>query len=234
MPRPVRVPPDHPRVDQWNHEHDAEKPIDDGHPYRSAPGELINVDSVIVTEARFSVIWALSKIERLIEGRPVDVPRDFDRAIEDPLSRVYWYGHSLATEARRTCDRAAQSLTRYTPQGPEYDADRHAWLTIGDATVAAMEFIHKHATGNLSVCSEDGAANAVLRKVALTVGVFKPTDDLVDRILNVRLDDAAHGTHLSFELKSTIKDAFEAAWIAGEFDFAYGLIDTATVLGGMA
>lgn len=221
----------------------VEQPVG-GDPYRVLGDQRVCVDPQEVTDARFYLALALSYIAPLAEGKLPDPPADHGSPEEHPITRLYWYASYLGSKTVEMCNVAAntlyQSSVTTTNAGhgvqkirvPEGIADLKArWYAVGNAAKSACEFIRKFATQNPVIGAIDGAAGGILCRIGESLAITgKPTDEIVGRMLHWRIKDALRGKELTSELAQNLRPAFEAAWSAGEYDFAYSLLDHLDVL----
>jgi len=214
----------------------AEEPAS-GDPYRTAGAQRVNADPPEVGDARFAVSNVLSYIMMFVEGQPITAPPGVGQPDEHPLTRLYWHAAELGKGVEAACSFAANTLyqgavTSTTENGrrkihiPEGIAELRArWSNTGRAAKDATEFLRKFATNNPVIGAVDGAAGGILNRISLAlVYAGKPTDEIVGRMFHWRVKDALKGKELSPELDANLRPAFEAAWSAGEFDFAYSLL----------
>lgn len=224
-PEPRWVDADSPEVDAVDAVNHAEAPIG-GDPYRSPGRPQICVDLTEVTEARFAIANVLTYVNMFVEERPIVAPQDFGDPDEHPLTRVYWYAAELGKRAVKSSNAAGEVLLRLM------GAPQHArWLAAGNSAKEATEFLRKFATSNPVVGAIDGAGGSILNRINLQLaGVGTPTAEITARMFHWRVFDALRGKVLPPELEENLKPAFEAAWSAGQYDFAYGLLENVEVL----
>lgn len=237
MPPVHWVDADAPELNELDARNGAETPYGDD-PFRVRGEQRVNADPQEVIDARFYVALALSYVSTLADGKLPDPPADYGQPEEHPLTRLYWYASYLGSKTVEACNIAANTLYQNAvtttssnglkrinvPEGIIKLKDR--WYAVGEATKAATEFIRKFATNNPVIGAVDGAAGGILHKISLALArAGKPTDELVGRMLHWRIKDALRGKELPAELYANLRPAFEAAWSAGEYEFAYSLLD---------
>jgi hypothetical protein len=72
----------------------------------------------------------------------------------------------------------------------------------------------------------DGAAGGILNNISSALAhAGKPTEEITGRMFHWRVRDALRGKTLPPELDANLRPAFEAAWSAGEYQFAYSLLE---------
>jgi hypothetical protein len=213
----------------------AEEPV--GDPYRTAGEQRVNADPPEVVDARFEVSNVLTYIMMFVEGQPITAPPGVGQPAEHPLTRLYWHAAELGKRVEAACNVAANTLyqgavTSTSENGirkinvPEGIAELRArWGNTGRAAKDATEFLRKFATGNPVIGEVDGAAGGILNRISLAlVYAGKPTEEITGRMFHWRVKDALKGKELSPELDANLRPAFEAAWAAGEYEFAYSLL----------
>lgn len=176
-----------------------------------------NVDPPEVVEARFEIANVLSYITMFAEGAPIVAPPDIAKPDEHPKTTLYWHAVTLGKRVVEACNRAAvvQKDARL----------RDRWYGVGRSTQHAVEFIRKFATDNPVIGAADGAAGGILNRISMTLAhAGKPTEEIVGRVLHWRVRDALKGKELPPELDVNLRPAFEVAWSAGEYEFAYSLL----------
>lgn len=194
----------------------AEEPIG-GDPYRTLGEQRVNVDAPEVVDARFEITNLLMYLTAFGEGQPLVPPEGVGSENEHPMTRLYWYADIMGKRIAQTCEYAAR-----VSKGDEL---RERWRWIGHAAKTATRFIHKIATGNPVIGSIDGAAAGILRDIGAALAYSgKPTDEIIGRMFHWRVKDALKGKELSPEMDANLRPAFEAAWSAGEYEFAYSLL----------
>jgi hypothetical protein len=205
---------DAPEVVELDRRNDAEVPVG-GDPYRSVGDQRVCIDSTEVSDARFEIMYTLSWISMFAENQPIVAPLDFGSPDEDPRTRIYWYAAELGKRTMTACELAAASVT------DEKLASR--WHVVGFSTDEATEFLRKFAsTGHLT----EGAAGNILNRIGTNLTVLGiPVEDITGQMFHWRVKDALKGKELSAEMTANLRPAFEAAWAAGEYDFAYSLLD---------
>jgi hypothetical protein len=220
MPKQVWVEPDDPRVAVLDAQLGAEAPIG-GDPYRMLGDTRVCVDPPEVTDARFEIANICAMLSAYVDGEPVPVPKDFDAINDHPMTRLYWYATEAGKRAVALTLRAAMVVTA---SQPVEDSDR--WRATGNAAQEACEFLRKHATNNPTIGMLDGAGGGVLHRISLALAYAgKPTEEITGRMFHWRVKDALKGKELSPELDANLRPAFEAAWSAGEYEFAYSLLE---------
>jgi len=210
------VQPDDPAVAEWNERMNAEEPVG-GDPYRTLGDQRVNVDMPEEIDARFEINNVCVYLGQFSDGIAIQAPPGAGRDDEHPMTRLYWYADVMSKRIGQACERAAVTAK---------DGDlRERWRWIGHAAKVATKFIHKIATGNPVIGSIDGAAAGILRDIGAALAYSgKPTDEIVGRMFHWRVRDALKGKELSPELEVNLRPAFEAAWSAGEYEFAYSLL----------
>lgn len=202
------------------------------------------VEPAEVFDARCAVNTVLDCLDRYVAGREIDVPPG-EVSEPDPKSRLYWYAGLIGDRARRLSTQAAFVHSRRIKRQPplweieEKDVPEallaQRWMVAGEAAKAATEFIQKRAIGQPGAVSgaPDGTGNAVLGRIARDalipirperLAIISP-DDLQRRVIDWRIRDATHGRLLPEDIVEDLHDAFEAAWMAGRFEFGYSLLD---------
>ncbi len=216
-PRPNWTTADDPVVAELDERLGAEIPVG-GDPYRAAGSQRVNADPPEVTDARYYITNVSIYISAFIEGRVPDPPKDFGEPEEHVLTRLYWYAGYLGSKTVQACNNAAAVLKT---------ADqRLQWTGLGEAAKVATEFIRKFATNNPVIGAADGSASGTLNRVGgLLAYAGKPTDEIIGHMFYWRVKDALKGKELPGELDADLRAAFEAAWSAGEYEFAYSLLD---------
>jgi len=120
------------------------------------------------------------------------------------------------------------------------------WIAVGESAFVAAEFIQKLAVELPTAVSgaPDGACNAILGRIARAAltshGLEGRTasgggwacyfhvlelDDVQKRVIDWRIRDATCGRTIPEEIIEDLHDAFEAAWMAGRWEFGYSLLD---------
>lgn len=218
-PEPRWVDTDSPEIDALDAVNDAEVPIGKD-PYRSPGRQRVCVDSTEVTEARFEISNVLSYVALYIDGSPINAPFDFGDPNEHPSTRLHWFAAELGKRAVKACDRAFNSVKN------------ERWAAAGCSAREATEFLRKYATNNPIVGAADGAGGSILNRINLQLAerTDTPTAEITARMFHWRVYDALRGKVLPPELEANLKPAFEAAWSAGEYEFAYGLLQNVEVL----
>jgi hypothetical protein len=134
------------------------------------------------------------------------------------------------------------------PSNPEEIARAHLcrrWTVVSDATLSAAEFIQKWAVSMPPsvACAPDGAASAILGRIVRGAlhpyrtldGLIAPVaqrtscildpDNVQKHVIDWRIRDATRGRTIPQEVIEDLHDAFEAAWMAGRWEFGYSLLD---------
>ncbi len=216
-PKPNWVTGDDPAVTALDARLGAEQPIG-GDPFREPGTQRVNADPPEVTDARFYIANVTSYIGAFVEGRVPDPPADFGQPEEHPLTRLYWYAAYLGSKTVEACNHAGNAL-----KGAEA---RLSWFGLGEAAKAATEFIRKFATSNPVIGAADGSASGTLNRIGgLLAYAGKPTDEIIGHMFYWRVKDALKGKQLPTDGEADLRAAFEAAWSAGEYEFAYSLLD---------
>jgi len=219
-PAQVWVDSNDPRVAALDEHLRAEAPID-GDPYRVLGETRVLIDPVEVTEARFEINNIVGLVKAYVGDEPIDVPKDFGTFNDHPMTRLYWYATEIGKRAVTTAERAAVIL-RVAQSTDECTR----WSAAGNAARETCEFLRKHATNNPTVGMLDGAGGGVLHRISLVLANSgKPTEEITGRMFHWRVKDALKGKELSPELDANLRPAFEAAWSAGEYEFAYSLLE---------
>jgi len=186
---------------------------------------VLNADSPEITNARDHVSFVCDYITAFVEGRVPDPPEDFGQPDEHPLTRLYWYAGYLGSRTVEACNRAAS-----TPKGA---STQLSWSGLGEAAKCATEFIRKFATSNPVIGAADGSASGTLNRIGgLLAYAGKPTDEIIGHMFYWRVKDALKGKALPTDLNANLRAAFEAAWSAGEYEFAYRLLDDLDTIAG--
>ena len=171
-----------------------------------------------VTDARLYVSIVCDYVSAFVEGRVPDPPQDFGQPEEHPLTRLYWYAGYLGSKTVEACNAAGNTL--------KYADQRLSWMGLGEAAKAATEFIRKFATSNPVIGAADGSASGTLNRIGgLLAYAGKPTDEIIGHMFYWRVKDALKGKQLPTDGEADLRAAFEAAWSAGEYEFAYSLLD---------
>lgn len=216
-PKPNWVTGDDPAVAALDQRLGAEQPVG-GDPYREPGTQRVNADPPEVTDARFYIVTVCDCIGAFVQGRVPDPPRDFGEPEEHPLTRLYWYAGYLGSKTVAACNAAGNALN-----GPDA---RLAWFGLGEAAKCATEFIRKFATSNPVIGAADGSASGTLNRIGgLLAYAGKPTDEIIGHMFYWRVKDALKGKTLPVDGDADLRAAFEAAWSAGEYEFAYSLLD---------
>jgi hypothetical protein len=219
MPAPVWVTADDPQVAALDARLGAETPVGDD-PYRTSGDTRVNVDPPEVTDARFEIANILVLLHSYVNDEPVLTPPDFGEPTDHAMTRLYWYAGHVGKRAVAMTDRAAVVL-----QVTRSDNECGRWRAVGHAAQEACEFLRKHATNNPTVGAIDGAGGGILHRISLDlVYAGKPTEEITGRMFHWRVRDALKGRELSPELDANLRPAFEAAWSAAEYKFAYALL----------
>jgi hypothetical protein len=178
----------------------------------------VDVDGPEATDARSAVSTVIVYLRLLAEGAAVTAPVDVGREDEHPMTRLYWYAETLGKHVEQTCEYAARAVHRQPSR-------RDQWRWLGHAGKCATEFIRKFATQNPVIGAIDGAAGGILNRISAALAYSgKPTDEITGRMFDRRVHDALKGKELSSEMAANLRPAFEAAWSAGEYEFAYSLL----------
>jgi hypothetical protein len=239
-PSPVWAAGDSPEARVVDAANDAEDPIG-GDPYRDAGAQRVCVDLPAVTEARFAIANAMSLVAAYAKDEPILVPTDWG-LIDDPADkRLYWYAPELGKHAVAACQAAAEAiyiatveptrkkvggLEKFTTPSREITLLCNRWRAAGTAAQHAVEFLRKFATCNPTVGAIDGAGGGILNRISITLAVnaAQPTEEITGRMFHWRVRDALKGKTLPAELDANLRPAFEAAWAAAEYQFAYSLL----------
>lgn len=218
-PAHVWVSPDDPRIDVLDKYNRAEVPVD-GDLYRVPGATRILIDPVEVSEARFEISHVVGLVQAYVNNEPIDVPQDFGAPNDHPMTRLYWYAAEIGKRTVATSERATAAL-----RAVQSTDDYPRWLAVGLAAREACEFLRKHATNNPTVGMLDGAGGGVLHRISIALAnAGKPTEEITGRMFHWRVKDALKGKELSPELDANLRPAFEAAWAAAEYEFAYSLL----------
>jgi hypothetical protein len=229
-PAPVWVNSDDPRVDALDKHNRAEVPVD-GDSYRVLGDTRVLIDPPEVTEARFEINHVVGLVQSYVNDEPIDVPKDFGTYNDHPMTRLYWYATEVGKRAVASTNRAAAAL-RVTTKLSSDECAR--WDPVGLAAREACEFLRKHATSNPTVGMLDGAGGGVLHRISIALAnAGKPTEEITGRMFHWRVKDALKGKELSPELDANLRPAFEAAWAAAEYEFAYSLLADLDTLAGL-
>jgi len=216
-PKPNWVAGNDPAVAERDERLGAEQPVG-GDPYRQAGTQRVNADPPEVTDARFYIVTVVDCISAFVQGRVPEPPKDFGQPDEHPLTRLYWYAGYLGSKTVEACNRAASVLKSAPVQ--------LSWSGLGEAAKAATEFIRKFATSNPVIGAADGSASGTLNRIGgLLAYAGKPTDEIIGHMFYWRVKDALKGKELPADGEADLRAAFEAAWSAGEYEFAYRLLD---------
>lgn len=229
----------------------AEVPEGDD-PYRALGAQRVCVDPQEVTDARFYVANTLSWVTMFVDDTPIVAPKDFGDPDEHPLTRVYWYAAELGKQVEEACNRAGnrvymdgieQLKTQPAPkpkagaksskhrQRDAFDIPdelieaRARWYAIGQSAKGSTEFLRKFASGSQVIGAADGIAGGLLNRIGIALANSgKPTEEITGRMFHWRVKDALKGKVLSPDMDANLRPAFEAAWSAGQYDFAYSLL----------
>lgn len=216
-PKPNWVSGDDSAVAELDERFGAEQPVG-GDPFREPGTQRVNADPPEVTDARFYIATVTSYVGAFVEGRVPDAPLDYGQPEEHPLTRLYWYASYLGSKTVEACNRAASALKGAPAQ--------LSWSGLGEAAKCATEFIRKFATSNPVIGAADGSAAGTLNRIGgLLAYAGKPNDEIVGHMFYWRMKDALKGAELSPDLEANLFPAFQAAWTAGEYEFAYSLFD---------
>jgi hypothetical protein len=237
---PVRwVNADAPEISELEARLGCEQPVG-GDPYRVLGDQRVCADPQEVTDARFYIALALSYVSTLADGKIPDPPADVGQPEEHPLTRLYWYASYLGSKTVENCNQAANATYQYAvsttvdsvtgrkkfhvPEG--INEAKQRWYAVGNAVKAATEFIRKFASQNPVIGAIDGAAGGILHRISMELAhAGKPTEEITGQMFHWRVKDALKGKELPPELAKNLRPAFEAAWSAGEYTFAYSLLD---------
>jgi hypothetical protein len=239
-PSPVWAAGDAPEACAVDAANDAEEPVG-GDPYRDAGTQRVCVDLPVVTDARFAIVHAMSFVAAYAKDGPIIVPADWGSPDEAAQTRLYWYAPELGKQAVAACQAAAEAirfnaveptrrkaggLEKFTTPSREITLLCNRWQAAGTAAQHAVEFLRKFATCNPTVGAVDGAGGGILNRISntLAVNAAQPTEEITGRMFHWRVRDALRGKTLPPELDANLRPAFEAAWSAGEFSFAYSLL----------
>lgn len=201
----------------------------------------VEADAPEVVDARQMIVLAMSYVTAFASGAPINVPSHWGAPDEHVQTRLYWYAPELGKRAVAACQAAAEAirfnvveptrqkvggLQKFTTPGHEINLLCHRWRAAGTATQHAVEFLRKYATDNPTVGEIDGAGGGILNRISLTLAVTAahPTEEITGRMFHWRVRDALKGKTLPPELDANLRPAFEAAWAAGEYQFAYSLL----------
>ena len=199
-------------------------------PYRSS--EVVTEGAAELPEVetkRCAIDAALRALQTFASGSLPTIPYDFmpDR---DPQTRLYWYARELALEAQRWCwTRAAEEAQRWCRTRAERIADPlHTQLQIaGNAAAQATELLQKVASGSGAAGLPGGAGNAALARIVrdLIYSLNEKPEKIEERVIWWRIHDGLRGRYLPEDISEDLRLAFEAAWMAGEYKYGYGLLD---------
>ncbi len=168
--------------------------------------------------ARKTVLEALAYVEAWTQSAPLpQVPHNWEPDKTDYQTRVYWYLAQLSNDIGI----ATSYLTCETSRN---------WYATGQASRRALEFVRKTVSGNTTMTLIDGAAGAILHNMAQALSVLHTNEEITSRMFYWRVQDALQGRVLPPEVVDGLQPAFSAAWSAGEYEFAYSLLDTVDVL----
>lgn len=215
----------------------VEQPVG-GDPYREAGPQRVCVDPPEVTDARFEIANIVSYVMMFVEDRPITAPCDFGEPDDHPLKKLYWYAAHVGQRAESACNIAGNTLYRASVETTQANGSKKIdipngihelksrWYRIGAAAKAATEFLRKFATNNPVIGEVHGAAGGILNQISSQLAYAgKPTEEITGRMFHWRVKDALKGKELSPELDANLRPAFEAAWAAAEYDFAYSLLE---------
>jgi hypothetical protein len=225
MPAPMWVPADDPRVDVVNQHLRAE--VSENGPYRTPGDQKINIDPPEVTEARFEVANILAYLSRYVAGEPIVIPKDFGEPDDPPMKKLYWYATEIGKRAAKHGQIAGETVARLglAPPSKTWLGGSTPWYHTGHAAEEACEFLRKHASASQTVGMIDGAGGAVLHRLSWHLAFTgKPSEEITGRIFHWRVRDALRGRQLNPTMEANLRPAFEAAWMSGNFDFAYSLL----------
>jgi hypothetical protein len=239
-PSAVWAPGDSPEARVVDAANDAEEPVG-GDPYRDAGVQRVCVDLPTVTDARFEIANAMSFVAAYAQDAPIVVPDDWGSPDEAAQTRLYWYAPELGRRAVVACIAAAEAirfnaveptrkkvggLEKFTTPSREIHLLCNRWRAVGVATQHAVEFLRKYATCNPTVGEIDGAGGGILNRISITLAVLaaQPTEEITSQMFHWRVRDALRGKTLPPDLDANLRPAFEAAWSAGEYSFAYSLL----------
>jgi hypothetical protein len=234
---------DSPEVAALDRRNNAEVPEGpEGDPYRTPGEQRVCVDLPEVTDARFEIANVLAHVSVFIDGSPIVAPKDFGDPDEHPLTRVYWYAAELGKRVVEACNRAgnaimtsgveaareaakAQASKKPFEVPDELRETRDRWYSAGHSAKDATEFLRKFASGNQVIGAADGVAGGVLNRIGISLANSgKPTEEITGRMFHWRVKDALKGRELSPDMAANLQPAFEAAWSAGQYQFAYSLL----------
>jgi len=214
--------------------------VGDG-PYRSTTFVEVKVpeaESTTEFEARCALNRVLEAIELYIAGEhtKIEIPAHIEPD-RDFSTRLYWYARELGDDVKKAAAWAAQEIQpqrAWTDRGRAFtdeekvDAEQASrWSFTGRLVQDVAEFLQKCATQSGAAGAPDGAGNAILARIARVLidnlGVHHV--EVGQHVLHWRFRDGLRGRVLDEEWATKLRLAFEAAWIAGEFKFGYGLLE---------
>lgn len=203
-------------------------------PYR-APTTISGAEPTELFDARCAIGAALGLTAIYAQGDAPTVPADFESQYDDPMVRLYWYAPELGKMAKRTAQRAMAAVYPHRGQrrrpsekeAVEIEAAKERamrWSFAGEAASQAVDIVRKFAARSPNTTTPEGAGNANLAAVARML-IARPfcvdPDEIGDRVIHWRFTDGLRGRSPDPDLRP----AFEAAWMAEEYVFAYGLLD---------
>ena len=128
---------------------------------------------------------------------------------DDPLTRLYWWIPDLAKHARVCAGRAAR-------------LNKNVWQPqpLETALTQTLGIVRKFAVKSQAAGAPDGAGNANLINIVNLLSEYEVAQ-VEDRVIHWRFVDGLRGRPFDPELRP----AFEAAWIAEQYEFAYSLLE---------
>ena len=198
-------------------------------------------DTPEIVDARQMIVLAMSYVTAFANGTPINVPTNWGTPDDHPMTRLYWYAPELGKCTVGACNAVAEAirfnvveptrkkvsgLQKFTTPSREVNLLCHRWRAAGTATQHAVEFLRKYATDNPTVGEIDGAGGGILNRIGFTLAynAAQPTEEITGRMFHWRVRDALKGKPLPPELDANLRPAFEAAWAAAEYQFAYSLL----------
>lgn len=112
---------------------------------------------------------------------------------------------------------------------PSADGTRRDEVVLRTCYTCTEDFARWYVSKSPSRRMFDGALHGTSYRSSLAYA-GKPTEEITSRMFHWRVKDALKGKELSPELDANLRPAFEAAWSAAEYEFAYSLLDNLDTL----
>jgi len=204
-----------------------------------------------LTAANTHIDTVIEQVQAFVRGEDL-LAQTFPDAVSSPSpftvdqkTRLYWHAVDLghqAVEAVKACN-----WSWYVPVDDDDEDGKatHAqkelvatrrdlqarWSAIGQAVQLLTEFLRKYATQSMTVGAADGIGNVILTRIGTALACTgTPPVEIHGRMLYWRMRDALGGAEPPVDIANDVRAAFEAAWMAGKYEFAYGLVDSIAIL----